>query len=601
MSELLTPNHRLLVIDDNPAIHQDFRKILHADDGVPAEMHAVELELFGLPSATPGPSIRFDLTTALTGQEGLKKLEESIAAGSPFALAFIDVRMPIGWDGIETASRICEKDPDIQIVLCTAFSDYSWSEMIDKIGQSERLLILKKPFDSIEVLQLAHALTEKWALRQTARARLEQLEQIVSERTRELRAANEQLKSEMAERTRVEDALRQAQKMEALGQLAGGVAHDFNNLLTVIRGYSQCLIAEGQTPTTLEALGQIDAAAERAANLTAQMLLFSRKKRLQPEYLNINEVIPQLGKMLRRLLGEHITMEFHYSELPLMIHADRAMIEQIVMNLAVNSRDAMPDGGHLAIRTEAVHINQEMARHRPKARVGAFACIIISDEGSGIPPESLPHLFEPFFTTKEPGKGTGLGLATVYGVVKQHDGWIDVQSEVGAGATFKVFLPLVSEVSAKTPCRDDADRSAAGGSETILLVEDEEAVRNLASKILVRHGYQVIQARSGFDALSIWEEQGDKIDLLLTDMVMPDGVSGWSLAQQLKKKQARLKIVYTTGYSLDAISHDQTLKEGLNFLPKPYDAQELVDTVRRCLDAGAGRWLGAAIRVERAG
>jgi CheY-like chemotaxis protein len=370
------------------------------------------------------------------------------------------------------------------------------------------------------------------------------------------------------------------------------VAHDFNNLLTVIRGYTQCLIADGnQTAAALDALGQVDAAAERAANLTSQMLVFSRKKRLQPEYLNINEVVPQLGKMLRRLLGEHIAMEFRYSTPALMVHADRAMIEQVVINLSVNSRDAMPEGGRLTIQTEPVRMTAEMAALCPKARPGEFACITISDDGTGITPESLEHLFEPFFTTKEPGKGTGLGLATVYGAIKQHDGWIDVQSQLGHGTTFKVYLPLTSEVSTTASSRYAA-RPAEGGTETILLVEDEDAVRSLASRILLRHGYQVVEARSGVEALKIWEREREKIDLLLTDMVMPDGISGWNLAQQLQRKNPRLKAIYTTGYSLDALVHDHTLKEGLNFLPKPYHPQNLVDTVRRCLDTGAGRWLG---------
>ncbi|HLP76054.1 MAG TPA: response regulator [Candidatus Paceibacterota bacterium] len=591
MSDILNSNHRLLVIDDNPAIHQDFRKILAGNDDLSPQMQEVEAELFGTSAPKAPPTMQFEVASALTGNDGLAEVENALANGKPFAVAFIDVRMPVGWDGIETASRICEKDGDIQIVLCTAFSDYSWSEMIQKIGQSERLLILKKPFDGVEVMQLAHALTEKWALRQAARSRLEELEQIVGRRTLELKTANEQLKTEMAERARAEDALRQAQKMEALGQLAGGVAHDFNNLLTVIRGYAQCLIVDGQQSVmALEALSQIDAAAERAANLTSQMLLFSRKKRLRPEFLNVNEIVPQLGKMLRRLIGEDIAMEFECSSTVLTIHADRAMVEQIVMNLVVNSRDAMPGGGRIKISAEEAIITDEMARCCPKARAGKFACITVTDSGHGIAPESLPHLFEPFFTTKEPGKGTGLGLATVYGVVKQHDGWIDVKSEPGRGATFKIYLPIAVESAIAAAARNENNKSA-GGSETILLVEDEDAVRSLASRILARHGYQVIEARSGVEALSIWEREGSRIDLLLTDMVMPDGVSGWTLAQKLQSQKPGLKTVYTTGYSLDAIAHDHTLKEGLNFLPKPYDPQGLVDTVRRCLDSGIGRWI----------
>jgi two-component system NtrC family sensor kinase len=589
MSDIIAPNHRLLVIDDNPSIHQDFRKILQTSTDLTPELHAVESELFGAPIEQDTNKVDFEVSCANTGQDGLAAVEKAIEIGRSFAIAFIDVRMPVGWDGIETAVRICDTDPDIQIVMCTAFSDYSWSEMISKIGQSDRLLILKKPFDSIEVMQLAHALTEKWSLRQMAQARLEQLELLVNERTSELQAANVQLKNEMAERVRAEEALRQAQKMEALGQLAGGVAHDFNNLLTVIRGYAQCLIADRQqTPTAFEALTQIDAAAERAANLTSQMLLFSRKKRLQPEHLNLNEVIVQLNKMLRRMLGEDIAMQFEHAPRPLGIHADRVMIEQILMNLVVNARDAMPNGGRLSIRTEEVCITEEMQRAMPKAKAGNFACIIVADTGCGIAPGEISHLFEPFYTTKEPGKGTGLGLSTVYGVVKQHEGWIDVQSQPAQGATFKVFLPLTSNGDAAAVSSSSAGK-APHGDETILLVEDEGAVRKLAMKILARHGYRVIEARSGVDALSLWEQHGHQIDLLLTDMVMPDGISGWDLAQRLQVKKPGLKTIYTTGYSLDAIGHDRSLREGINFLPKPYHPHNLVGTVRRCLDQAPDR------------
>jgi two-component system NtrC family sensor kinase len=583
MSDVFPSNRRLLVIDDNPAIHDDFRKILNLDD-TPAEMLAVEADLFGIDAESRPDVGSFELVSAHTGQEGLSRIQRSLKEGMPFSVAFIDVRMVRGWDGIETAGHILHADADIQVVMCTAYSDYSWTDMMEKLGQSDRLLILKKPFDSIEVLQLAHALSGKWALRQAAQAKVERLEQLVGERTRELQAANTQLKKEMAERERVEDALRQAQKMEALGQLAGGVAHDFNNLLTVIRGYAQCLLADGQqASTSKEALTQIDAAAERAAKLTSQMLVFSRKKRLQAEYLNLNEVITQLNKMLRRMLGEDIAMQFQHSAKALGINADRAMIEQIVMNLAVNARDAMPSGGSISIETTEAYITDSSRDQHPKGRPGRFACLSVSDTGCGIPAEAVPHLFEPFYTTKAPGKGTGLGLATVYGVVKQHDGWIDVASEVGKGTTFRIYLPLVAENDA-VPLRRKTGEAAGRGTETILLVEDEAAVRSLAQRILTRHGYRVIPAKSGVEALSLWEDNGRDVDLLLTDMVMPEGVSGWNLAQKLRLKKPTLKTIFTTGYSVDAVCQDNSLDEGLNFLPKPYYPESLINTVRRCLD-----------------
>lgn len=579
----LPKNRRVLVIDDNQAIHEDFRKILQASDESSAGLDATEAVLFEEPTPRV-QSIYFDLHPAHNGQDGLAKVREALATGHPYALAFVDMRMPPGWDGIETIAHIYEIDPDIQIVLCSAYSDYSWDEIIKKLGSSDRLVILKKPFDNVEVMQLAHALTEKWDLRQKARARMEQLEEMVTVRTHELQAANEQLKIEMAERARTEEALLQAQKMEALGQLAGGVAHDFNNLITVIRGYAQCLISAGnQSATTVEALRQVDGAAERAAKLTAQLLMFSRKKRLQPQYLDLGEVTVQLSKMLRRLIGEDVNMRIECPDTALVVHADRAMIEQIIMNLAVNARDAMPQGGRLLIHAQEQEMKEENVRRNPKGRLGRFACLNVSDTGCGIAPQTLSHLFEPFFTTKEPGQGTGLGLATVYGIVKQHEGWIEVESESGQGATFKVFLPL-SLKTAEAALSLEAETKVTGGSETILLVEDEPAVRRLARGILLRHGYRVYEAGSGMEALSVWEEHGSKIELLLTDMVMPGGLSGRELARRLREKKSNLKVAYTTGYSLDAMANDCALQEDLNFLPKPYSPQKLAQIVRRCLD-----------------
>jgi len=273
----LPRNQRLLVIDDNQAIHADFQKILRPADPRSVGLDAAGAALFDevlLPAATSS----FELDSAFSGEQGLALVQLALAQGRPYALAFVDVRMAPGWNGIETTARICQHDVDIQIIICTAYSDYSWEEIIEKLGQSDRLVILKKPFDPIEVKQLAHALTVKWEWGQTARARLDQLESMVATRTQELQAANAQLKTEMAERAQAEEALRQAQKMEAIGQLAGGIAHDFNNLLTIIRGYVECLALEIPPGADAEeALREIDAAAARAAKLTSQLLMFSRK------------------------------------------------------------------------------------------------------------------------------------------------------------------------------------------------------------------------------------------------------------------------------------------------------------------------------------
>ena len=471
------------------------------------------------------------------------------------------------------------------MVICTAYSDFSLDEIIQKLGHSDRLVILKKPFDNIEALQLAQALTEKWRLLRAAQRRAESLEHNVATRTAELRTANAKLQSEMVERTRLEQAYRQAQKMEAIGQLAGGVAHDFNNILTVIRGYLCLVLSDDQLPSRLiDSLHQVDAAAQRAAGLTRQLLTFSRKQLVQREALHLNEVIGQVTKMLQRLLGEHITLQLDLASALPPILADRAMMEQVVVNLAVNARDAMVQGGRLQIETNREEIRNGAAWPHPEARDGRFVVLTITDTGSGIPVEVMPHLFEPFFTTKEVGKGTGLGLATVYGIIKQHGGWIEVSNIPGTGARFKIFLPEHEPAFTPAPAAP-LPTKPTGGTETIFLVEDEPALRGVAEKVLQRYGYRVITASSGVDALNIWPAHAEQIDLLLTDMVMPDGVSGRELAQRLQTAKPQLKVLFSSGYSTELADPQALLQAGQNFLPKPYTPAMLADTVRKCLDA----------------
>jgi len=576
-------NRRILVVDDNHGIHEDFKKILCSVNANASGLAETEAALFDESPAQKATKT-FEIDSAFQGQEALEMVKESLAKGLPYAMAFVDVRMPPGWDGIETIARIWREYPDLQVVVCTAYSDYSFEDILNKLGESDKLVILKKPFDNIEVSQLAHALTEKWSLVQRTRAHTDQLEQRVEARTQELQNANQKLKVEIVERNKVEEALRQSQKMEAVGQLAGGVAHDFNNLLTVIQGYVACLLRDGNPePATQQALQQIGAAAERAANLTRQLLTFSRKQVLQPEQLDLNEAITNVAKLLHRVLGEDIALQIEAGPKLPGICADRSMFEQILLNLAVNARDAMPKGGRLIIRTSAVEFTREDAREDTKIRAGRFVRVCMTDTGSGIAPEVLPRIFEPFFTTKQVGKGTGLGLATVYGIVKQHEGWIDVQSTPGTGTTFSFFLPGIDK-SITPAVHSGPAGTIAGGVETILLVEDESSLRILAKKILQRYGYQVLTANSGVDALKIWADHGKDVQLLLTDMVMPEGISGSDLAKQLVTEKPQLKVIYSSGYSLELVSNEGVLQEGINFLPKPYTPEKLAGMVRACLD-----------------
>jgi PAS domain S-box-containing protein len=389
----------------------------------------------------------------------------------------------------------------------------------------------------------------------------------------------------------LEAQFRHMQKLESVGQLAAGVAHDFNNILTVIQGYSECLLSRPQGDSaTHTALKQISDAARRAAALTRQLLMFSRKQVIQTKVLDLNAVLQNLANMLIRLLGEDIVLESDYGPTLPQIEADTGMLEQVVMNLAVNARDAMPKGGKLCIGTSGVLIDEGYAGLHPESRPGEFVCLTVTDTGCGMDGKTLDRIFEPFFSTKEVGKGTGLGLATVYGIVKQHEGWVEVRSEVGVGTTFKIYLP-VTELAEKAEA--DVAPSAptepiSGGKETILVVEDEPVLRELVCEVLQQYEYRVLQAGSGIEALRIWDEFNSEIDLVLTDMVMPEGMTGRELATQLRKRKPGLKVIYSSGYSPEAIGRTFGQTDTV-FLSKPYLPPQLARAVRQCLDGARKR------------
>ncbi len=387
-----------------------------------------------------------------------------------------------------------------------------------------------------------------------------------------------------AERLGLKTQLIQSQKMESVGQLAGGIAHDFNNILTVIQGHSSLLsLSEIIDDGTRDSAQQIALAAERATNLTRQLLTFSRRQILQPQPLDLNESVKTISKMLSRVLTEDICLQVTFSPTAPVISADEKMIEQLLLNLAVNSRDAMPKGGHLIINVSTRLIGRDYAHKHPEASLGEMVRLTVSDTGSGICAEDLPRIFEPFFTRKAVGQGTGLGLATVYGIVKQHRGWITVDSEVGTGTTFQIYFPSSKgkTVKMENPVQSN---TVLGGCETILVVDDESAVRSLVKQILKQLGYSVLEADSGITALKAYKERREKIHLLLTDMVMPDGMTGRELAEIIQFNEPDIKVIFTSGYNEEIVGKDFTLYDGLNFLQKPYQPKKLARAVRDCLD-----------------
>jgi len=700
-----TPNNhpapRILVIDDNLAIHDDFRKILGGRDTPGSKLDRVEAELFGEPTKA-SQRMSFRLDCASQGQEALTLVERSLAANDPYSVAFVDIRMPPGLDGIETIERIWQICPDLQAVICTAYSDYSWDEIISRFGHSDNLIILKKPFETVEVLQIAHALTKKWAFGRQARLRLEDLERMVQERTQKLQeeikeraavqealhiseerfskafhsspipmaiqswpegcflAANAsffeltgyaadrllhhsspELKlwadeaameaattavgrirnhacllrrqdattrntvlwtepmtldakpclllvlMDVTEQLKLEAQLRQAQKLEIVGRLVASVAHEFNNILTIIQGHTTLLRAiaeEAKTPT--DSIDRIVQASDRAASFTNQLLAFSRKQPVNFKIANLSEIVRTLHGMLETSLGEHYQLRLELAENLPPARFSEGGVDQILINLIVNARDAMLNGGVIHVSTRSEVIGEVNVQQRPRARTGQFVCLTVIDGGCGIPPEMINHIFDPFFTTKQLGKGTGLGLSTVQSIVEQHFGWIEVTSELGRGSTFKVFFP-VCEGTALDPAPAPATSAAPtvrGNGELVLLVEDEPVVREMARAIMESGGYQVVEAQDGREALQIWEQRSADIDLVVTDMVMPNGVSGGALARTLQARSPDLHVICTSGYTPDYIERDLPANDRITFLAKPYRPSRLLEVVRQCLN-----------------
>ena len=697
-------NHRILVIDDNPAIHEDFRKVLNPTGSqLAGELDDDEASLFGdAPAASR--ALSFQIDSAFQGQEGLEMVRAAELAGRPYAVAFVDVRMPPGWDGIETISHIWKEFPGLQIVICTAYSDYSWDEISEAVGNTDHVLVLKKPFDNVEVMQMAHALSKKWQLTQIANRQMAELDALVNKRTLELREANARLTGEVAERAAAQDALRiseerfskafhgspvpmaiqrtdrpgfldanerfvelldssreavlageakfwadeetseqigaglsgpnavrdlaasirtssgeirqvlvaaeklelgnvpyrllilqditdrarletelrQAQKMESVGRLAAGVAHDFNNILTVILGNTSLQLRNPRLDEKLSAsLHQVVRAAERATALTRQLLAYSRKQIIQRRPLALNAAVEQTVAMLRRVIGEHIAIDLQLNaDLP-PVFADASNIDQVVMNLALNARDAMRDGGRLTFTTTLAELAEADRGKHPGVQARRFVCLAVKDTGHGMDASTLSRVFEPFFTTKDPGKGTGMGLATVYGIMRQHNGWVEVESEPGRGAAFRVYVPLSEEILA-----EDRGESASplaietsGKQMTILVVEDEDMLREYVSETLTMLGYRVLSAANGQEALAIWADRRDEIDLLLTDVVMPESISGRQLAHTLVMDRPDLKVIFTSGYSPELIGPEFEQEREHGFLAKPYLTEQLAKTV----------------------
>lgn len=557
-------NRRILIIDDNERIHDDFRKVLgdqtQDDDPFEAKLLGVDAK----PSSVPS----FDLQFASQGQDGADLVERAYDNDAPIALAFVDIRMPPGWDGVKTIGEIWRRDPRVQIAICTAYSDHTCEEISEKFHHTDQLLFIRKPFDSIEIFQIAAALVNKWNVTQDLHKQLDSLEDTIAERASELEKA-------YIKQREMEAQLNQAQKMEAVGRLTGGVAHDFNNLLTVVLGYLDCLTEDPSkfSKDDCEKLLAIKNAAQSAAQLTQQLLAFSRQQVTQLEIFDLNELLNKLNRMLERIISENIVLKIDTATEPLLVKADRVQIEQVIMNLVVNAKDAI-EGANGKLHIETFSANKDDR---------TFACIRVTDNGKGMSEETLPKIFEPFFTTKSREKGTGLGLSTAYGIMSNLRGSIEVVSKPNAGASFTLYFPISTEV--KTDKKEASSPSVSlkpSALKTVLLVEDEEEVRRLASYVLKKAGYEIIEASDGQQAFDLLQSDNPTVDLLLTDVIMPR-MGGEDLAKNFAKFKPSSPILFMSGYTGQGSFWSEHGAD-INFIQKPFSTADLLKKVKSVID-----------------
>ncbi|MEN3942980.1 response regulator [Prosthecobacter sp. SYSU 5D2] len=685
--QLVHHNRRILVIDDNMAIHADFRKILGAPAAADAELDAFESRLFGARE-----SAWFEIDCASQGDEGLEKVRQSLAAGQPYALAFVDVRMPPGWDGIETTRRIWEADPHLQIVICTAYSDYSWDEMNQLTAPGDRLLILKKPFDAIEVLQLANALTEKWRLGQESRMLLGNLDRLVQERTAALqqemeerrrleekfrdqaslldkardailvqdldhritywnrsaqllygwsseealgKSASELLKpaaprfaeataavlkngewtgelaqsardgsdvlvesrwtlvrdaegqpravmcinTDILEKKRMESHFLRSQRIESIGTLAGGIAHDLNNVLLPILLSIDLLRRSVQDPHLLGILTSIEGSAKRGASMVQQVLSFARGMDGERHKLDARTVIQDISHFVQEAFPKNIAFRTEMAgDLPGFM-GDATQVHQVLLNLCLNARDAMPEGGTLTLQAHTVSLEETAALAGASIKGGAYLVFQITDTGTGISEEVKDKIFDPFFTTKDFGKGTGLGLSTVMAIVKSHGGFITVSSKPGDGTSFHAHFPA-EPLSKSQPAPALSTDRPRGQGQLILLADDEDSVRFITQQTLQAYGYRVLAAADGSEAVAHYAEHQQEIDLVLTDMMMPV-MDGTETIKILKKINPAVKIIAASGFTTDAAKVSAL---GANhYLHKPYSTATLLSVLEQVL------------------
>ncbi len=550
-NQVFNKSYRILVIDDNRAIHEDFRKILCPPSADTTALGEAEAKLFDEPTRVRQSAV-FEIDSAYQGEEGLERVRQSLQSGRPYAMAIVDVRMPPGWDGIETTQKLWEVDADLQVVICTAYSDYSWDEIIAKLGNSDRLLFLKKPFDTVEILQLANALTEKWRLIRQVRNQMADLERSVRDRTQESQVTNERLLVEIAEHRESEQRLQhvlkelrdtqqcviQQERLRALGGMASGMAHDFNNALVGILGLSELLLHHPENlddkQKTKRYVEMINTSAKDAGEIVNRLREFYRHRKGREVFgkVDLNQLVEDaisltqpMWKTQAEAKNISITLQKDLQNVP-PIAGDAGELREVLTNLIFNAVEAMPRGGTIVIRT-----------HGDDSQV----TLEVSDTGTGMTDEVRQRCLEPFFTTKG-AHGTGLGLSMVYGIVQRHQGTIDIKSEVGKGSTFIIRIP---RQLAKPQSVLPAQPLKALEHLRVLVVDDEAMVRNIISEYLKIDGHAVEVADGGRDGVEKFHK--GQFDLVVVDRAMPD-MNGDQVATAIRSVDPNVPVVMLTGF-----------------------------------------------------
>jgi PAS domain S-box-containing protein len=696
-SPVVEKNLRILVVDDNRAVHDDFRKILCSGQESSAGLAAAEEVLFGEPVAA-GQVPAFEIDSAYQGEEGLARTRQAAAAGRPYALAFVDVRMPPGWDGVETSVRLWEHCPDLQIVICTAYSDYSWNNMLARLGNNDQLVILKKPFDTMEVLQLANALTEKWRLHQEAALKLEQLEKLVQERTSDLHSANESLQTEIVvrkdaqarireqarmldlahdaihvrdldgyvhywnrsaerlygwtcaevlgtriadlycpgaddaekerkaraqveqgdwsgelnrcsktgrpflvhsrwtlvcdpdgqpksilvidtditEKKKLEAQFLHAQRMDSIGTLAIGIAHDLNNILAPVMMIGPLLRAEITDRGTLGLLDSMEAGAQRGADIVKQILTFARGARGAKAPLQTFRLLKEFSGFIRETFPKNIALNFAVPKDLWMVEGNSTELHQVLVNLCLNAREAMPQGGSLTLSARNTTLDEKAAAAIPNAAAGRYVVWTVADTGVGIEPRNLDRVFDPFFTTKAVGKGPGLGLSTVLGIVNGCGGCLELKSQLGRGTEVKVYLPAAAGAPQPLELLTEPPR---GAGELVLILDGDEALAGVVQKVLAASGYRVLASSDEAEAVELYRRNWRQIGVVLADLMMPDMEK---TIGALRRINPAIVLVASGSVSPGEIPSSIGVPDEL-FLRKPYQTGALLDTLRNVL------------------